>query len=421
MEKHMQSSGVSEVVSGNWKYLGLILLLTIGVYANSLTGEFVYPDDIPGIVLSDRLDDFTANLKTFHLQTIVFSALKNIFGVNPLPFHIFSLTLHLTVVILAFVLIYKIWGSKVAGIAALIFAVHPVNTEAVTWISGSPYLINAVFLLSSMICYVSFRQTGRVGYLVLSFLIYNFALLFSRSPWVLVLPLVLIILDQFILGKKFSKRLLINYFNFLVFSILYLFYYLFEQINERVGLMNSGIELNQQTLSPIFASYPYTVYSLLRLYFVPANLKTYYDGNYISPLSFVLMLLVTLLFVSLIGILIWKKQRKVSGLLMLLVVLVAPSFSPIKITWSIAERYLYLGAIFWSVLIVLSIKRVGISKKIKWIVFVLIAILFSVRTITRNNDYSTAIKHSQAAIESAPLSNKPYENLGNLCFVLASR
>ncbi len=402
------------VLKQNWKYLLLLVIVTFCVYANALPGEFVYPDDIPGIVTSNRLDNYTDNLRSLHLQTIIFSAFKNVFGANPLPFHLFSLTLHIFAVILAFALIYKIWGEQPARVAALIFAVHPINTEAVSWISGSSYLINAIFLLSSLICYVHFKQTKKTNYLILSLVVYTLALLLTRTPWVLTLPFALIIIDQFILEKRFNWRSLTYLIYFLLPTGLFILYSLEGSIDTRMTGRADGYYINQQALSPVLQSYPFTISSMLRLYVFPLDLKNYYDGNIITSMSYHLMLFISV-FYGLAIAYFWKKNTQIAGLMILLIVVLGPCFSPVKITWSMAERYLYLGTVFYGTLIALLLIKMtqGIKKKTFIIVSVpLITLLLSIRTIIRNADYDTPEKLARANVKASPYSDRPYHDLG---------
>ena len=61
-----------------------------------------------------------------------------LFGPNPFGFHIVNLFWHTATALLVFVLLRELWPAEplMAFGAAALFAVHPVHTEAVAWVSG---------------------------------------------------------------------------------------------------------------------------------------------------------------------------------------------------------------------------------------------------------------------------------------------
>ena len=73
------------------------------------------------------------------------------FGLATFGWHLSNILLHLGVVALAFALLRRLDVSRaVAGAIALLFAVHPVHSESIAWISGSPDLILCLALLGSI-------------------------------------------------------------------------------------------------------------------------------------------------------------------------------------------------------------------------------------------------------------------------------
>lgn len=86
-----------------------------------------------------------------------------------------------------------------AGLAGLLFGVHPVHVESVAWISERKDLLCGLFFLSSVLSYCRYavrpRQegTGLMPPLVLSFIFFVLALM--SKPMAVTLPLVLLILD----------------------------------------------------------------------------------------------------------------------------------------------------------------------------------------------------------------------------------
>lgn len=408
---------IASILKNNQLYIGLLIFFTLIVYSTALPGQFSIVDDIPGIINSGIYNDLGSNLASLHLQKIIYSLIINFIGPIPLPFHIFSLTLHILNIILAFIMIHLLFGKQIAKIASLLFAIHPVNTEAVTWISGSPYLLNTLFFYPSIIAYYFYKKSRQKKYLFISLGFFTFILASTRTPSILTLPMALIIIDQFLLEKKLNlKGLFSNLWSFTIPIGIYIFTFLQKASLHRLATRTTGRYLNQQTLNPIGESYPYTIYSMLRLYIFPKDLVIYYDGKQLTRPMYIIMTIVTLIFIGLI-IYAWKKHRRLAGLAMLTIIFLAPTMSPIKVTWFIAERYLYSGAIFYTTIIAILI--IYFSKKyprkyLTLAIVALIALPLSIRTVIRNLDYLDNKEFARRTIKTAPLSVRPYNDLGSL-------
>jgi protein O-mannosyl-transferase len=139
------------------------------VYVNTLHGQFVY-DDQWQIVRNTLIQDssqfwhaLTSDVWAVHggeqatsnywRPSFVFWMILNFrcFGLAPFGWHLANILLHLGVVALAFSLLRRLDISRpVAGAIALLFAVHPVHSESVAWISGAPDLILCATMLGSI-------------------------------------------------------------------------------------------------------------------------------------------------------------------------------------------------------------------------------------------------------------------------------
>lgn len=78
------------------------------------------------------------------------------FGLNPLAYHTTHLILHLLNILLVFGILTKLrLRPTVVFIAALLFAVHPIQVETVAWISNRKDLLYSVFYLASLRFYLN--------------------------------------------------------------------------------------------------------------------------------------------------------------------------------------------------------------------------------------------------------------------------
>ncbi len=79
-----------------------------------------------------------------------------LFGMHAWHFHAINIALHIGSALLLFSLLRLLTGSSaIAGMCALLFAVHPINAEAVSWVSARKDLLAGFFFLASWRVYLS--------------------------------------------------------------------------------------------------------------------------------------------------------------------------------------------------------------------------------------------------------------------------
>jgi hypothetical protein len=124
----------------------------------------------------------------------------SLFELNPAGHHATNLLLHTANTLLLFLVLRSLtrdlWRS--AGVAAL-FAVHPAHVESVAWVAERKDLLCAAFWLATTWAYGSWVRRGGAGrYLLILF--FFLAGLMSK-PMIVTLPLVLMLLDYWPLGR----------------------------------------------------------------------------------------------------------------------------------------------------------------------------------------------------------------------------
>jgi Tfp pilus assembly protein PilF len=123
-----------------------------------------------------------------------------LYRLNPIGHHLTSLLLHVANVLLLFVVLRKLAGAIwPSAVVAALFAVHPLHVESVAWVSERKDVLSTLFLLLTMLAYVGYaRRGGRARYLLVVVL---YALGLMSKPMLVSLPLVLLILDWWPLGR----------------------------------------------------------------------------------------------------------------------------------------------------------------------------------------------------------------------------
>ncbi len=142
-----------------------ILALATATYLDALPGAFISDDEM--LVVKNQalrgshewLSWFgrhyywgskSADTSLYRPLTILsFLLTTRVAGVHPLPLLLGNLILHASASLLVFVLGRRLVGAPGAWIGALLFAVHPLHTEAVAWIAGRPELLAAVGALGA--------------------------------------------------------------------------------------------------------------------------------------------------------------------------------------------------------------------------------------------------------------------------------
>ncbi|MBK8832247.1 MAG: hypothetical protein IPN60_15600 [Saprospiraceae bacterium] len=89
-------------------------------------------------------------------------------GESPAAFHILNILLHALVCLMVMTMASLLFlDFRLVIISGLLFAIHPIHTEAVAGIVGRAEILAALFILTSMVCYHQWRQKGEIKWLVL--------------------------------------------------------------------------------------------------------------------------------------------------------------------------------------------------------------------------------------------------------------
>ncbi len=411
-------TSIKKIIRTNLHFVGILFLLCIALYANTINNELTLIDDVQGFTYDTRIQSISESMTTGSVQKVLYAISYKYFALNPVPLRIFSVFLHYIATVLVFIFLFLLVGKTEAIIGTLVFLTHPINTEAVTWFSGSPYLYIAIFDLLIFILFLKYKQnTLNKKYIYLAVFFYILEIALNKSPWVIIVPAALLVIDQLFLSKKFE----FSNMTWLVILAIPLSIYLAADFSRmysarmeyRAGSGNR-ITMNTQSFKPIFEGYPYTTYLMSTLYVFPLNLSVYYDGMPVTTGLYISMYVVFFGYVWAVFYFL-NKKREIAGVLIMLPLLIAPTYSPVKVTWFLAERYMYLGSAFFGLLIAwlfAEVTKLVSRKEYAYIAFGVLISLYSFRTILRNGDWQNTLTISEANMKSSPLSVRPYNDTG---------
>ena len=401
--------GIRQTLKENWKFL---LILCVGIfvlYFNSLHGDFV-SDDYATIPQNPMIKDFKAALSGGSVGGLVNWSLASIFGIeSSVHFHIFSLILYLFVILAVFIFVSILFDYKIAKITTIIFSVLPIHVEVISWIAGRPYLFNALFILLPLSAGILYSKTENKKYLI-SFLVLIVISFFSERTRFGALPL-LVILYWISFEHKIKNK--INFKKvILAMSLIFIFvvFILWSPLMERINNVNSGYNGYGGIFYDPFFQYPTAITKYLQLMFFPVDL-TLYHTMYILPVW--LNWLVFLSYLSGVAYFFFK-DKKIFFALAFIFIASSPSMLPVKISWLVAERYVFLGSLGFSLFLVLFFQKFNKKWKLPFfILFCLIIGIYSVRVFLRNIDWQTNHNLWVNTCQVSPNSHNAWNNIGD--------
>jgi tetratricopeptide (TPR) repeat protein len=392
--------------------LGFLALLVLATYYNSFGNGFV-SDDVGVFLKSENFKHFSSvfsGAAHFSLPAFFQFIAFHIGGLHPFTFRIINIFFHLGCIVVIYTLLSLSMNRRVAIIAASIFAIHPILTESVSWISGGIYSIYAFFFLLSLLLYLFSENDKR--YLRYSILFYVLAVFSSEKA--LALFLVFALYEIAFGSLKYNWKKVLPFFSISLFLlIIYV-----SKIGGRVSDVSSASyqQADGGMYNPFF-QIPIAIGSYLKLIFWPARLTLYQTEMSFSQIQYVVFLLVFLIF---LGTAIWsyRKNKNVFFWLVFFVITLLPTLTPLKISWIVAERYVYLGTLGIIVVVAMLFDKIlklnENAKMIGYFVLVLIVASLSVRTIIRNRDWKSEDTLWISTAQVAPSGQQIHNNLGDV-------
>jgi hypothetical protein len=199
---------------------GLIAVIVLIAYSNTFTSTFHF-DDNPSIVENPTIKRMTSdNIGSIlsGVRPVVYLSLMlnyQLGGLNVVGYHIFNILVHIAnsgffYLLMLWTLNLPILEAKYGGKAkrmalfgALLFAVHPIQTEAVTYIITRTELLATFFYLATFLLFIKGARTKKSSYYAGAF--FTAALAMGSKEWAVTLPAMLMLYDYLFLSeRKFS-------------------------------------------------------------------------------------------------------------------------------------------------------------------------------------------------------------------------
>lgn len=213
-----------------WWWIAAICFFVYIVFNQVLSFEFLDWDDNLYVLENPIIKNFTVEgIKTAFATPQVVGTYSPIvlvswmfdyafWGLNPKGFHLTNLLIHAANCVFVYVLI-RSWTEKkwVAILTSLLFGIHPMHVETVAWITSRKDLLMGFFSLVSILGYQSYQKTNSKLYFVLS--LFGFVLAVLSKAVAVVLPVILVLIDLFIVDRKTGWQIILNKWLFFAVSL----------------------------------------------------------------------------------------------------------------------------------------------------------------------------------------------------------
>ena len=363
-----------------------------------------YNQDLHNLITSFQRGLFDAVKDPYYrplfLDSMVLNFQGSDEGQNVTSYHIINVLFHIISVILLYKLFRKLEVKELyAFILSMLFAIHPVLSQAVAWIPGRNDTMLTIFILSFLICCINYSNNGKTKDLVLSALFLILA--FFTKETAAFAPLAAFILLVVMLNKKWlDKRNLIQY------SVWTACFLLWFWARSQASTASSGIATSH-AFSDLANRLPVIIQYLGKI-FLPFNLSVFpeqQDTVYYYGIIAIVILGVTLYF---------NKQRDLrvilGGSLLFLLFLMPALLVPQELNQQTFEHRLYLPVI--GILLLLSqttLLRNKLSDKQLLTGTVAVYCIFAVINFRHQKNFADPISFWTQAAETSP--NSAYANM----------
>lgn len=206
----------------------LIALVTVYAFLPGLANEFVDWDDLQILVQNDRFRGFSLDHLAWMFTTgfgghyqplswLTFAIDHTLWGEAAFGFHLTNLLLHVVAATVLLCVARRLIRAAMpdcaeaavwlgAGLAAMLFAVHPLRVESVTWATERRDVLSGALLMATVLLYLRAVDGSqrRWAWLGVSLLAYVLSLLSKASG--MTLPFVLLIIDVYPLRRFLKVR-----------------------------------------------------------------------------------------------------------------------------------------------------------------------------------------------------------------------
>jgi len=419
------------LITSPWVHLSILIVASFALYANSLSGGFIWDDRsliLQNPIVQDpfrvfeafrgRLFLFTREFDYYRPVVILSFALDQLFyGGRAFGFHLTNVLLHLACVIVLYLLFSRLWGRWKAFLSVLIFSSFACHTENVAFIAGRMDVLCTLFILLGLVVYFLWNPKEKDLFKSALCSLSLLCALLSKELGV-VFPLLFVLL-----GVNFFKRgQWVKHFipGFLLDAAAFLLYIILR-INATGALRGRTVEMYPFWDRVLIM--PGLVLKYLQLLVFPV----YLNARHLTPPPESLLslpFLGPLILCGLLGVvlvLLARRSRLIAfgSLWFLVALLPVLNLVPLEGT-TMADRFLYLPSAGFALLLIglpdvvsgFKAPLRGWALRGVWLILILIGANNAVFTVLRNPVWHDEIRFFALLIKQVPSSCIAHHNLG---------
>ena len=430
----------------------IVFALAFGVYINTIPNFYVQDDaaailenklvlqgvhGIPKLLTTGFIYGLTgSNEGTYRPVSLVSYAIEySLWGENPHLSHLVNILLFAISVVLLLYVLRLMFGKKyglLCFVATLLYAAHPIHTEAVSNIKSRDEIFSFLFALLSLYSFIKLADeykgnfSGKAALWALAGIGTFFLSMVSKEgslPFIIIIPLAIYYF------RKVDRKTLIVCGCSAAIAIggyLLLRYELFGSVkNVHVTIQKTDniLAYSDGGRQPLATAFVILV-KYIGLLIFPHPLSYDYSFNQIPLYKWIdwqaifsLVIVIGLLVLAAIRI----KKKEISGFAILFFFLTMAVVANIfmVIGSSMAERFMYMPSLGFCILLAVGLvtflfkpEKNGKISNIGWIVTIVIVSLYSFKTITRNTDWKDNITLYRIDVHHSPNSARTHYSLG---------
>jgi tetratricopeptide (TPR) repeat protein len=385
------------------------LYLAFQVYAPALSGPFVFDDNSQPYHTQDYPTALRAWIGGVR-PVLMFSYWANYqFSQAAFGFHVVNLLLHLLNSLLIFVIIRKLLRTALSSFdwllpafAAAVFLLHPIQTEAVSYIAGRSEALSVFFFLAAFTVFL-YRRSPAVSWQVAIAVLVMFGAAAMSKEHTLVFPALLLLTDYYwnpgfsFTGIRRNWRLYVPMAMGAVVGLAFV-----ARILGRTS--SAGFGIKDFTWYQYLFTQCRAFFLYLRLLVLPAgqNLDWEYpisqnilDHGAIFGLAAILLLVAAAIYFR-------RRYPLASYGFLVYVLLMAPTSSFVPIKDPVAERRLYLPLIGILLVLIAALARIRVDRRKLAAALCGIVAVLAVLTYRRNELWASDIAIWEDAVRNSP-------------------
>jgi len=432
--------------------VAIIFFVTLAVYANTLNNQFTNWDDVALIINNEQIRslnlknikaifDFRAQGTYQPVRVLSYAIDYHFWKLNPVGYHIHSILLHAFASIFLYLgllrIIPGIRGMEqaeheiiqyAAFFTALVFAVHPLSVEAVTWLSGRKYVLLAFFSFCSLYFFAKGFKTKTGQFRLISGSVFLAVLAALSSPFGVIFPLIVFI-GVFSMEESNNPVYVLNKHKAVWLPYCVIFVPVF------LKLWTTLVKINPGGTGPGTGHFEgnslYTLWTMLRVIFdyvrnifFPFWLNIRYP-DFVSQ-SFIEYKIITVItIIAVMSVIILRNLKKGDKRLFFcfawFIIFWLPVSNIIPISTKMADRYIYMAfpglVLLFSLYVFPLFNAVAKKIHISGTIFSMIAVLlivcyFAPFTLARNRAWKDSGTLWSASLKTYPHNAIAHNNLG---------